>query len=99
MFTRIIAGQFKNTAFELYKAQSRGLLGSTGKVPVPQTWQEALDRVRTLYEGKDYEGALKMIAQIEEEYPQCTKATKFYRGKVSMALLEEDGTLEKLKIK
>jgi hypothetical protein len=66
--------------------------------PNPDNGQEALNYVRTLYEQKSYEDALKMLTQIEEQYPQCTKAAKYYRGKVSIALLEQDGTLEKLHI-
>lgn len=60
--------------------------------------QEALKYVQTLYDSKHYEEALKTLTQIEELYPTCTKAAKHYRGKVSMALLEQDGTLERLHI-
>lgn len=52
--------------------------------------QMALERVQMLYQKREFIEALKEIASIEENYPMCSKATKYYRGKVSIALLEED---------
>ena len=51
--------------------------------------QEALRRVDELYAGGDYRRALAEIRGVEEKFPGCSKAAKHYRGKVGMALLNE----------
>lgn len=58
--------------------------------------QAALNHVNDLYKKGQYEEALKEIARIEERYPGCSKATKYYRGEVAYALLEKTGDLRKL---
>lgn len=99
MFTRFVTSGYRNVAFELYKTQTRGFFENPKEVPKAKTGEEALEHVRILYEHRDYENALREITKIEEDYPQYTKAAKYYRGKTSMALLEQDGTLARLKIK
>jgi tetratricopeptide (TPR) repeat protein len=90
---RFISNTYRPFAYELFKIQAKRFSSTSLK---PNNGQEALNYIRTLYENKSYEGALKMLTKIEEQYPECTKAAKYYRGKVSMALLEQEGTLEKL---
>lgn len=94
---RFLGNRYRLLAYQLFRAQTRRFISSS-TAPEPNNPQEALNYVRTLYENKDYRDALKMLTQIEEQYPQCTKAAKYYRGRISMALLEQDGTLEKLDI-
>ncbi len=57
--------------------------------------QIALDKTRLLYEQGSYKEALKEVTKIEENYPGCTKAAKYYRGKISVALLEQEGAFQK----
>lgn len=59
--------------------------------------EKALKYIKTLYQGGQYSEALQVIDWTESHYPGCTKATKYYRGKVSVALLDEEGRLEGLR--
>ena len=58
--------------------------------------QAALNHVSDLYKKGHYREALKEIVKIEERYPGCSKAAKYYRGEVTYALLEKTGDLKKL---
>lgn len=58
--------------------------------------QVALDHVDLLYKNGKYAEALKEIELIEEKYPDCTKAAKYYRGEVAYALLKKIGHLKNL---
>jgi hypothetical protein len=58
--------------------------------------QAALNHVDELYKKKQYIEALREITKIEEKYPGCSKAAKYYRGKVSYAYLEKTGDLKNI---
>ena len=55
--------------------------------------QKALDEVKSLCAERKYEEALRKISVIEDVYPGCGKAAKFYRGEATYELLKERGEL------
>ena len=61
--------------------------------------KQALDHIKALYQGGQYTEALQAIDWTESNYPGCSKAAKYYRGKVSVALLDKEGRLEGLRSK
>lgn len=58
--------------------------------------QKARDEVKSLCEQKKYEEALKKINGIEENFPSCIKAAKYYRGEATYELRKERGELPKM---
>jgi len=58
--------------------------------------QAALNHVDLLCKNGKYTEALKEIELIEEKYPDCTKAAKYYRGEAAYALLKKIGHLKNL---
>lgn len=58
--------------------------------------QVALNHVDLLCKDGQYLEALKEINRIEEKYPDCTKAAKYYKGEAAYALLEKMGHLKNL---
>jgi len=92
MFTRRILTGFTrhcSREFSTGNLQEKGV--SNGK--------QALEHIKTLYQGGQYSEALQAIDWTESHYPTCTKAAKYYRGKVSVALLDKEGRLEGLRSK
>lgn len=59
--------------------------------------QRQLDTVVDLYNDGKLKEALSKISYIESNYPTCSKATKYYRGKISLELLDQNGELDDLK--
>jgi hypothetical protein len=75
----------------------RGISGiSTQKPKNISEGQAALDHVDRLCKEGQYREALKEINFIEEKYPDCTKAAKYYKGEAAYALLEKMGHLKNL---
>ena len=76
---------------------TRGASSTIGQKPeVISAGQAALNHVDLLYKNGQYKEALREIDLIEEKYPGCTKAAKYYRGEAAYALLKEMGHLKKL---
>ena len=59
--------------------------------------QHQFDTVLNLYNNGQLEQALSKISYIETQFPECSKAVKYYRGKISVKLLEQNGELDDLK--
>lgn len=92
MFTRQLLIGFTRhytRGFSTGNLQDKGI--SSGK--------QALDYIKALYQRGQYTEALQAIYWTESHYPTCTKAAKYYRGKVSVALLDKEGRLEELRSK
>lgn len=56
--------------------------------------QTAINEIKELYETGQYKIAWLKIKKIEGNYPGCSKATAYYRGKVGIKLVEEDSELK-----
>jgi len=92
MFTRrLLIGfnRYCSKGFSTGNLRDKGV--SSGK--------QALDHIKALYQGGEYTEALQAIEWTELNYPGCSKAAKYYRGKVSVALLDKEGRLEELQSK
>lgn len=59
------------------------------------TAEHALNEIKELWKTGQLREALHKIDQIEENYPSCTKAAKYYRGEIGYELLEKSGKLPK----
>ena len=67
------------------------LSGDTHKVA--SSAEKALLEVKELWKMGELKKALGKIDQIERDYPSCSKAAGFYRGKIGLELLQRDGDL------
>ena len=87
----------KRFAYQLHKDSIRFFATGVDARLSFSTGNEAIDYVRELVEKKRYIEALQLIPEIEEKYPKSIKATTFYRGRASVALLDSKSMMEKIK--
>ena len=88
----VLGGRFcSNAAMRGMSAMCKG----SSKMNISEG-QAALNHVSDLYKKGQYREVLKEIVKIEERYPGCSKAAKYYRGEAAYALLEQTGELKKL---
>jgi hypothetical protein len=57
--------------------------------------EKALNDVKKLWQKGQLKEALKEIDSIEQKFPSCSKAAKYYRGEIGVQLLEEKGVISK----
>lgn len=89
MLTRFLTIRAKETGNKLYFHSK-----TIGKHQVNEA-QLALNAIDSLCQQEKYSEALKEIIKIEEIYPESSKATKYYRGKIYENRLEPDGKKKK----
>ncbi len=98
MLTKFFANRSKAIMSVVYPGVTREIITTVKENSKNQisAGQAALEHVNDLYKKGQLEEALKEIIKIEEKYPGCSKAAKYYRGEVSYAILEKTGNLKKI---
>lgn len=57
--------------------------------------EKALNDIKELWQKGQLKEALKRIDSVEQKFPSCSKAAKYYRGEIGVQLLEQNGVISK----
>lgn len=58
--------------------------------------QKAYARIEELYSKKEYYQVLNLIEEVNKKYPELVEATRYYKGKASIKILDEEETTTKV---
>jgi hypothetical protein len=54
--------------------------------------QKAYARIVELYSAREYYQVLNLIEEVNKKYPELVEATRYYKGKASIRILDEEKT-------